>query len=458
MTLELLGSESWTWALDGWVVAAGVLCAVAAALLGNFLVLRKMSMLGDAISHAVLPGLAVAFMISGSRNSLPMFLGAVVVGVLTAFFTQWIRNVGNVDEGASMGVVFTSLFALGLVLIVQAADHVDLDAGCVLYGAIELIPIEPPVNFLGLAVPPAVRTLAIVLLINLAFVVLFFKELKISSFDPALSTSEGVNANVMHYALMVLVAITAVASFETVGNILVVAMFIVPPAAAYMFTNKLWIMILLSAILAAASAVFGHIAAIRVPSWFGYESTTTAGMMAVVAGLILMVSVLFAPQRGVVVRWFHQLLLSHRILSDDVMALLYRIDEKEGQGIHESLDTSSTFDSIRDALIANSFSLRLVMFQLTRRGQIENNNGKYRLSDIGSKNATELVRSHRLWEHYLVSEAGLDSARIHDKAEKMEHFTDRELRDRLDTTADAPTADPHGTPIPREHKSNQDAD
>ena len=139
------------------------------------------------------------------------------------------------------------------------------------------------------------------------------------------------------------------------------------------------------------------------------------------------------------------------------MALLYRIDEKEGQGIHDSMDTSSTFESIRDALIANSFSLRMVMFQLTRRGQIEKNDGKYRLSDIGSKNATELVRSHRLWEHYLVSEAGLDSARIHDKAEKMEHFTDRELRERLDTTADAPTADPHGTPIPREHKSNQNA-
>ena len=109
---------NWSWELDGWIVAAGVLCALAASLLGNFLVLRRMSMLGDAITHAVLPGLAVAFFVSESRSSIPMFIGAVIVGVLTALFTEWIRRFGRVDEGASMGVVFTSLFALGLVMIV----------------------------------------------------------------------------------------------------------------------------------------------------------------------------------------------------------------------------------------------------------------------------------------------------------------------------------------------------
>jgi manganese/zinc/iron transport system permease protein len=119
--------SSWSWDYDGWIVLAGILCAVAASLPGNFLLLRRMSLLGDAISHAILPGLAVAFLITGSRSSLPMFLGAVVVGLLTAVFTEWIRNFGEVDEGASMGVVFTTLFALGLVMIVQAADHVAGD-------------------------------------------------------------------------------------------------------------------------------------------------------------------------------------------------------------------------------------------------------------------------------------------------------------------------------------------
>ena len=121
MIQMLLGdlSSAWLWQLDGWIIVAGVLCAVASSLVGNFLVLRRMSMLGDAVSHAVLPGLAVAFLISGSRQSVPMFIGAAIVGVLTAMLTQWIRNFGKVDEGASMGVVFTTLFAIGLIIIVR---------------------------------------------------------------------------------------------------------------------------------------------------------------------------------------------------------------------------------------------------------------------------------------------------------------------------------------------------
>ncbi len=188
--MSVIVGWNWIWALDGWIVAVAMLCAVASASLGNFLVLRRMSMLGDAITHAVLPGLAVAFFISHSRSSLPMFLGAVIVGILTAFFTEWIRRVGKVDEGASMGVVFTSLFALGLVMIVQAADKVDLDAGCVLYGAIELTPLDT-ISLLGSPLPRAFLTLGVVTVVNLLFVVLFYKELKLSSFDPALATTTG---------------------------------------------------------------------------------------------------------------------------------------------------------------------------------------------------------------------------------------------------------------------------
>ena len=148
---------SWHWGLDGWIVAAGILCAMSCALLGNFLVLRRMSMMGDAISHAVLPGLAIAFLVTNSRESLPMFIGAAIVGVLTALFTQWINRFGRVEESASMGVVFTSLFAIGLILIVRAADHVDLDPGCVLYGAIEMVPLDIR-NVFGFEIPRAVVT------------------------------------------------------------------------------------------------------------------------------------------------------------------------------------------------------------------------------------------------------------------------------------------------------------
>lgn len=296
---------SW-YAIDTWIVVVGILATVSCALLGNFLVLRKMSMMGDAISHAVLPGLAIAFIVTGSRASLTMFISAAVVGVLTAVFTQWISRFGNVDRGASMGIVFTTLFAIGLLLIVQAADHVDLDPGCVLYGAIELTPLDvvwrPELFGLELGVPRAALVLAGVLLLNTLFVALFFKELRISSFDPELATTMGINANLMHYLLMTLVAITTVAAFEAVGSIIVIAMLIVPPAAAYLLTDRLGCMILISAGLGVLSAVLGHISALIVPGWFGYESTSTSGMMAVVAGLIFTVVLFGAPRHGVLVR------------------------------------------------------------------------------------------------------------------------------------------------------------
>lgn len=295
-----------TWLpFDTWIVVVGALCAIACALPGCFLVLRKMSMMGDAISHAVLPGLAIGFLLTGSRSSLPMFIGAAAVGVLTAVFTQWVSQFGRVDRGAAMGVVFTSLFALGLLLIVQAADHVDLDPGCVLYGAIELTPLDVLTWTMGdhtVEVPRAAVVLGAVLLGNALLIGLLFKEFNISSFDPSLATTQGINATVMHYLLMAMVAVTTVASFEAVGSIIVIAMLVVPAATAYLLTDRLGIMLLLSAVVGLLSSVLGHLGALTVPIWFGFENTTTSGVMACAAGLLFGLAWLFSPTQGICTR------------------------------------------------------------------------------------------------------------------------------------------------------------
>ncbi len=296
---------SW-YTIDTWIVIVGVLCAISCALPGCYLLLRQMSMMGDAISHAVLPGLAIAFMVTGSRSSIGMFIGAAVVGVLTAVFTQWISSWGKVDRGASMGIVFTTLFALGLLLIVQAADHVDLDPGCVLYGAIEMTPLDVFTSFtvagVAIDIPRAAIVLLGVLLLNLIIILAFFKELKIAAFDPELATSLGINAQWMHYLLMTLVAITTVAAFEAVGSIIVIAMLIVPAAIAYLLTDRLWVMLVISAVFAALSAVLGHVSAIGLPHLFGMESTTTSGMMAVVLGVFFIIVWLVSPRQGLLRR------------------------------------------------------------------------------------------------------------------------------------------------------------
>ncbi|MGJ8695674.1 MAG: metal ABC transporter permease [Verrucomicrobiaceae bacterium] len=289
----------WTEADTG-ILLVGILCAMACALPGCFLLLRRMSMMGDAISHAVLPGIAIAFLISSSRASIPMFIGAALAGILTALFTQWITKFGKVDRGAAMGIVFTTLFAIGLILIKQTADHVDLDASCVLYGALEATPLNQVTLWQNdatiLRVPHASLVVGGVLLFNALVIALFYKELTLASFDPALARAHGFRPMLMHYLLMTMVAITTVAAFEAVGSIIVIAMLIVPPATAFLLTRSLPLLIGLSLGFAALGAILGHLSSQALPAYFGLPETTSSGMMATLSGLLFLLVWIFGPQ------------------------------------------------------------------------------------------------------------------------------------------------------------------
>ena len=431
---------TWT-SLDSMIVMTAVLSALACALPGVFLVLRRMSMMGDAISHAVLPGLAVAFLVTGSRNSMAMFVGAAVVGVLTALLTQWISRFGKVEESASTGVVFTTLFALGLILIVQAADAVDLDPGCVLYGAIELSPLDT-VSVLGFDVPRAALTSGIALLINGCLIGFLLKEFKISAFDPALATTLGIRSSTMHYLLMVMVAMTAVACFESVGSILVIAMLIVPAATAFLLVGRLVPMLIWTCVFAAASAVLGHVAAITVPTWFGFSDTSTAGMISVVAGVIFLSVLVVAPRQGIIPKFIHQMRLSVRVASEDILGRLFR---------HEETPAVTRVAMSRESLIrgiaAGPMARMLAWHDLSRRGMMIDGTKGTQLTQAGRFAAQDLVRSHRLWESYLHEQAGVRPDHVHGSSEKLEHVTDRRLQDALAEQLRA-VEDPHGHPIP----------
>lgn len=427
--------------LDTWIVVTAALTGAACALLGNFLVLRRMSMMGDAISHAVLPGLAVAFLVTGSRGSIAMLAGAAIVGVLTALFTQWISHFGKVEESASMGVVFTGLFAAGLILIVRAADAVDLDPGCVLYGAIELTPLDT-VRFLGAEIPRAALTNGAILLLDALAVVLLYKEFKIASFDPALATAQGINARVLHYVLMILVAITTVAAFESVGSILVIAMLIVPAAAAHLLTDRLGPMILVSIVIAIICAVAGHIAALTVPGWWGYTDTSTSGSIAVVLGLVFLVTLAFAPHHGIVSRRIHQFRLTLQIAREDILGLLVRHDDAAS---HEGM-TSETLAQklVSIGPLARGVALR----QLQKDKKLTSDGAALRLTEAGRAEAKNLLRSHRLWESFLHQQIRLPLDHLHSTSEKLEHITTPEMQEKLAAGTLPGSRDPHGQPIP----------
>ncbi len=241
---------------------------------------------------------------------------------------------------------------------------------------------------------------------------------------------------------MTLVAITAVASFESVGNILVVAMLVVPPAAASLCTERLSRMIWLSLVFAVASAVLGHWSALTVPRWFGFKSTTDAGMMATMAGCLFVAALIFAPRNGLLAKLVRHYRLTWSIFGDDLLAYLYRKEER-------SLTSITTPREIQQALFAKRWTTHLMIAWYTIIGNLQKSGDNILLTEDGRRRALELVRSHRLWEQYLVEQAGVSTNRIHQHAERLEHYTSRLVRDALERETEFPDADPHGSPIPR---------
>ncbi|MFN2381002.1 MAG: metal ABC transporter permease [Guyparkeria sp.] len=287
-------------------ILIGVFAAIACALPGNFLVLRRQALIGDAISHVVLPGIVVGFLLSGTVNSWAMMAGAAGAAVVAVLLIELIRRLGRIEPGAAMGVAFTALFAFGVLLLEQSdTSSVHLDVQHALYGNLEsLIWVEArgweslfdPVALAGL--PPELTRIAIVALLMLVFTVVFWRPLKISTFDEGFAQVLGMRTNLIGLGLVIMAAIAAVASFDAVGSIIVIAMFICPPAAARLMTNRLEAQVLWSVAFAVFSAVMGYVLAGYGPLWLGADdAVSAAGMIATVSGLVLALAAFYAPHR-----------------------------------------------------------------------------------------------------------------------------------------------------------------
>lgn len=297
------------------ILLTASLTAAACALVGTFLVLRRMALLGDAISHAVLPGIAVAYLLTGRLNSLPMLLGAGAMGLVTVALIETLCRTRRLAEDSAIGVVFPALFALGVLLITSQAGQVHIDAECVLYGEIAFVPFNRLVwggTDLG---PRALWVLGVVTLGNAAFVALYWKELKAGTFDPTLAALQGLAPGLVHYLLMGAVSVTTVAAFESVGAILVVALLIVPAATAYLLTQRLSRMLGLAVALGVLAAGSGYGLA-RV--W----DASVAGCMALAAGALFAGAALLAPRQGVLARRLEQVRRARQLAGDLLVAHL----------------------------------------------------------------------------------------------------------------------------------------
>lgn len=268
------------------IIFTATLIAISCGLLGVFMMLRKMSMTGDAISHAVLPGIVIGFFISGSQRGLEVIIGAGILGILATLIIDWLRKRARVQLDASIGITFTLLFAIGIILINLLAYKVDLDQECVLYGEIAYLPIDLWISDSGINFGPRIMWLAILNLgLVLTFILLLYKELTITSFDESFSIVIGLPAGAVNLALMSMVSYTTVSSFEAVGAILVVALLVVPPATAFLWTKKLVPLIQLTCILGVVISIFGYYLAYLMDS-------SIAGMIVTVSGVVFLASAL----------------------------------------------------------------------------------------------------------------------------------------------------------------------
>ncbi len=285
------------WQVDFPALLAAGLASGLCALLGNFLVLRRESLLGDAIAHAVLPGIVGGFMLAGALAVSAMLAGAMGAALLAAAAIQLVRRLGRIEPGAAMGAVFTVMFAAGVFMLEQAAArNLHIDTDCVLYGQLEdILWLEAP--DIG-SLPREIWTLAGVFAAAAAAVLLLAKEIKLAVFDPDFAAALGLRPGLLHYGLVLFVAAAAIASFEAVGSILVIAMLICPPAAARLLTDRYRTQILLSMAFGIGSAFAGYGLAGFAPGAFGASwSLNAAGCIAVVSGLAVAAAALLGQRR-----------------------------------------------------------------------------------------------------------------------------------------------------------------
>ncbi|MGR3702389.1 MAG: metal ABC transporter permease [Paracoccaceae bacterium] len=284
----------------------GVLAAVTCALPGNFLLLRRQALIGDAISHVVLPGIVVAFLLTGRVAALPMMLGAAGAALVSVALIEAVRRTARIEAGAAMGVIFTTLFAAGVLLLEQSdTSGVHLDVEHALYGNLESLiwldatgwaSLFDPVALAGL--PQELPRMAVALLIVGLAIGLMWRPLAIATFDEGFAATLGLPVRAIGLALVMLAALAAVAAFDAVGSIIVIAMFICPPAAARMMTDRLAAQVAWSVGFAILSATLGYVLAGYGPLWLGFaNSVSAAGMIATVSGLILGLAMLLGPCR-----------------------------------------------------------------------------------------------------------------------------------------------------------------
>ncbi|MEM1027959.1 MAG: iron chelate uptake ABC transporter family permease subunit [Planctomycetota bacterium] len=435
-----------------------MLVGLACGVLGVFVVLRRMALIGDALSHAVLPGVVLAFMIGGiawsqwgvdesgavtntaaawagpkiawliEEVSQPVLLliGATVTGLITAVLINVVVRFSRTKEDSSIGIVFTAMFALGIVMISALPQSVHFDLKCFLFGD-PLAINDDDLKMMGIICPAVLLTVAIL-----------YYRLKLVSFDPLVAAAMGVSVAAMHYLIMGMLSVTVVAGLKTTGVVLVVAMVITPASAAYQLTNRFGVMLVLAGVFGAVSAGVGMSVAF-------VANSPTGPAMVLVAVALFGLSVVFSPSHGVVFDRIRRFKLARHVENEDVLKAIYRLGPQPRGRFHDTLQQQTRLAARR---------IHAALRRLRGEQLIVDQGDTFTLTPAGVRHAETMVRAHRLWETYLADRLGVSPDEVHLEAERLEHVHD--IAERLDETLGHPEVDPHGSAIPRRRDDDED--
>ncbi len=358
------------------LVAAVV--ATACVLPGVFLVLRRMALMSDAISHAVLPGIVLMFFVVHKLDSPLLIAGAVLMGVLTVTLTELLQKTKLVQEDAAIGTVFPVLFSIGVILVSRYAGDVHLDTDAVLTGDIAFAPLDRlKIGGVDLG-PQSLIVMGVICLLNVALIALFYKELKLATFDPGLAAALGLSPALIHYGLMLVTSITVVGAFNSVGSILVVALMIAPPAAAYLLTNRLSYMIFISVIIGIISAIGGYWCAVQLDA-------SIAGAMATMSGVCFFLAFIFSPDRGML-----PIILRHRRQKRQFAAQMLLVHLYHHEGEANEIEENRVDHLTRHISWQDWFARQVVSYAVSKK-LVEERDGMLTLTDQGREKAIQTM-------------------------------------------------------------------
>lgn len=394
----------------------GIMCGV----LGAFIVLRNMSLIGDALAHAILPGIFVSFVIVG-YSVIGFFIGSVIAGLITAFGITWVQQHAQTKNDAAIGIVFSAMFAIGIMGISKVSKAgVHLDLQDFLFGTV-----------LGISSEDIYLTLGVTIYVVLS-VIIFYRYLFITTFQPTIAKAMGINVKLVHYFLMFLLSFAVVSALRSVGVILVVAMLITPASTALLLSTKLERVVLLAGIIGLIGANIGLVLAILF-------DTNPGPAMTVTVTFIYLLAVFFSPKKGLLFKYIKRRKQSRKIINEDILR----------QAIKKDVDIPLNIEEIAERLGISMRKIQPRLAALKKEDLLRKQDGKLFLSEAGVHRANELVRAHRLWESYMVDRLGLGENEIHEEADRLEHHLTKEILDEVDSSLGYPETDPHGSPIPK---------